>query len=149
MVQNPIGKAVYELIEKNYSWHIDKSKTYTITEHKKYNEVNDHCDHYVIKDDEGNEKEVREYNVVFCPDPTITNDDARLSKCLSDNGIYADVYTNSEGVVMVSISWGDWKHEHGWCSTLMGYLGYSEDDEIVTEENGSDCYSAEHYFSKR
>ena len=148
MVTNPIGKAVYELIERNYSWNIDKSKTHTITAVKKYDEVNDYCNHYVIKDEQGNEKEVREYAVVFCPDPAIKNEDERLAKCLSDNGIYADVYTNSEGQVLVSISWGDWKHEHGWCRSLMGYLGYTEDDVIVTEDNGSDCYSAEHYFSK-
>jgi hypothetical protein len=30
----------------------------------------------------------------------------------------------------------------------MEYLGYASGGQIVTEENGSDCYSATHYFYK-
>ena len=51
-------------------------------------------------------------------------------------------------IMVVDISWGDWKHEHGWCKCLMKYLGYGEIGCKVTEENGSDTYSAEHYFIK-
>jgi hypothetical protein len=49
---------------------------------------------------------------------------------------------------VVSISWGDWKHEHLWARSLMSYLGYVEIGSKVTEEDGSDTYSAEHYFLK-
>jgi hypothetical protein len=30
----------------------------------------------------------------------------------------------------------------------MRYLGYTEIGNEVTEENGSDCYSADHYYLK-
>lgn len=48
---------------------------------------------------------------------------------------------------VVSIYWGDWKHEHLRAKYLiesngLGMFIRSE----TTEENGSDCYSAKHYF---
>ena len=51
-------------------------------------------------------------------------------------------------IVNVSISWGDWKHEHMWCKILMEYIGFREIGEMLTEEDGSDCYSATHIFIK-
>jgi hypothetical protein len=49
----------------------------------------------------------------------------------------------------VHIAWGDWKHSHAWCDVLMKYLGYELVNEIVTEENGSDAYSSEHWYRMR
>lgn len=50
-------------------------------------------------------------------------------------------------VVVVSIHWGDWKHEHLRCDWLMEEkFGASRIKVEVTEENGSDCYSADHYY---
>ena len=46
----------------------------------------------------------------------------------------------------IHISWGDWKHEHGYLRYLMEEFGYVETNCIITEENGSDCYSATHRF---
>ena len=144
-----IGKKVYELVRLGMvSYTINKDKVYTIVDKLSYDEVNDYCDHYVIKDDEGNKKDVKVWEVVFVPN-TDLNERDMIDRYLSDNGIYGEVFTDfSNGEIIVSISWGDWKHDHGWCRDLMRYLGYSEDDVIVTEENGSDTYSADHYFSK-
>jgi hypothetical protein len=30
----------------------------------------------------------------------------------------------------------------------MSYIGYEQTDMVETEENGSDCYSADHFFAK-
>lgn len=68
---------------------------------------------------------------------------------LNENKLYADdVYMFSEhaGIVEVSISWGDWKHEHLRCDYLMQQIGFKAISENVTEEDGSDCYSATHYY---
>ena len=145
-----IGKRVWEFtpIGSGIFYRPNKETDYTLVAIKKAIEVGDHCDHYIIKSDDGEEKEVREYNVLFQPMADARNEDERIYNYLKDNGIYAESYINSEGEVCVDISWGDWKHEHGWCRDLMGYIDYNEDDEIVTEENGSDCYSSIHYFSK-
>lgn len=123
-------------------------KDYTIVSTKNYKEVKDWCDHYIVRSEDGDEQEIRMYSCVF---PPIEGDEYRvIDKFLSDNGIYAEVYPYSPYVpaVVVSISWGDWKHDHGWATDLMHYLGYREIGGRVTEENGSDCYSADHYYLK-
>lgn len=147
-MEGNIGKKVYELVEVGtWDYTINKEKIYTIVGYKSSEECGDYESHYVIKDEDGNEKEVETSEVVFCPNDSYKGDE-QLHKYLYDNDVYAEVYTNSAGEVEVDIEWGDWKHEHGWCVTLMGYLGYVQDDEQVTEEDGSDCYSARHYFTK-
>jgi len=66
---------------------------------------------------------------------------------LCENGIYVSVYSK-EDCVAIDISWGDWKHEHLACSWVMEELGYYQFNQTVTEEDGSDCYSAIHYYKK-
>ena len=123
-------------------------RDFTITAIKGYEEANDWCDHYVVKDDDGDENEIQEWDCVF---PPIDDeyDDETTYYFLRDNGVYADVYGNSEEILAVHIDWGDWKHEHLWAEQLMKYLGWAECDCVVTEEDGSDCYSATHYFCKK
>ena len=126
----------------NYNYAPNKDVIYEIRDGEEYEK-------YTIVSSNGEEKEVEYWEVVFIPNDDITNKDERIAQYLSDNGVYGEVYTNSEGETMVSISWGDWKHDHAWCTDLMEYIGFQEDNEIETEENGSDCYSAEHYYSVR
>jgi hypothetical protein len=123
-------------------------KDYTITAIKNYKEVDDWCDHFIVKDECGEEKEIREYECVF-PPKEFDREDAKIYHFLSDNGVWGEVYKHFDlPIMVVDISWGDWKHEHGWCKCLMKYLGYGEIGCKVTEEDGSDTYSAEHYFIK-
>lgn len=51
-----------------------------------------------------------------------------------------------KGDICIPVSWGDWKHSHLWLDQLMHAAGYELVEELVTEENGSDCYSSEHYY---
>jgi hypothetical protein len=123
-------------------------KDYTITAIKDCKEVNDWCDHYIVKDECGEEREIRQYECVFPPKES-DHEDEKIRHFLSDNGVWGEVYKHFDlPVMVVDISWGDWKHEHGWCKCLMKYLGYGEIGCKVTEEDGSDTYSAEHYFIK-
>ena len=146
--EKAIGQKVWVLVEDHYRNVLDKSKVYTVVSIKLYSEVKDHTNHAILRGEDGKEIEVRDYNVLFIPDPNLEGDE-QITRFLKDNLCYPDcVYTNSEGVTSVDISWGDWKHEHLWCRDLMGYLGYIETGEEETEEDGSDCYSAIHYFVK-
>ena len=111
-------------------------------------ELNDWCQHYIVRKPDGTEVEIREVDCVFSPDYTKKCLDETIYQFLNDNGVYADVYKMNKVVICVSISWGDWKHDHLWARDLMSYLGYTEIGNRVTEEDGSDCYSAEHYFLK-
>lgn len=82
--------------------------------------------------------------------PVDLNDDIanQLQAHFEKNKLYCDVYYNDyEGCLEYDINWGDWKHEHlrsKWLlEELFEQLGIKARIESeVTEENGSDCYSA-------
>ena len=71
-----------------------------------------------------------------------------VEKLLTENHIGCEVEPYSMiPAFTVHISWGDWKHEHLRAKWLiedakLGTLIRSE----TTDEDGSDCYSATHYF---
>ncbi len=66
---------------------------------------------------------------------------------LTKNGIYGDIHTESRHTYL-HIEWGDWKHDHGFADHLMSLLGYVRMGTQVTEDDGSDCYSATHVYLK-
>lgn len=112
-------------------------------------ELNDWCQHYIVRKPDGSEVEIREVECVFSPNkekPT----GYMIHDFLNDNGVWAEVYPYSHDmpVLVVDIEWGDWRHQHLWARDLMSYLGYTEIGNKVTEEDGSDTYSAEHYYLK-
>lgn len=147
--ENPIGKKV-NLLEKVgiCDWKMNDTVCEIVNVIPWSQELNDYCQHYIVKDADGKEKEVREAECVFSPDYTKKNIDETIFSFLNDNGVWSEVYCRTENIVVVDIDWGDWRHQHLWAETLMGYLGYTEIGNRVTEEDGSDCYSAEHYFLK-
>ena len=67
------------------------------------------------------------------------------SKYLVDNGVYAEVDI-VDGDIILNIPWGDWKHDHQRADYLMKQKGYVLEREEVTEEDGSDTYSAMRYY---
>ena len=82
----------------------------------------------------------------------ITNEKIKeVHEHLSSENFYTDgIYTDSElpdCIICIDINWGDWKHEHLRLDWLMREIGATPFGEKVTEENGSDCYSATHYFA--
>lgn len=149
--KNPIGKKV-NLLEKVgiCDWKMNNAVYEIVNVIPWSQELNDYCQHYIVKDADGKEKEVREAECVFSPDYTKKNIDETISSFLNDNGVWAEVYPYSHDmpVLVVNIDWGDWRHSHLWARDLMSYLGYMEIGSQVTQEDGSDTYSAEHYFLK-
>ena len=73
---------------------------------------------------------------------------ASVERYLRDNRLYADVqpYWDDLPVIEVEIHWGDWKHDHLRAKWLLKEIGIDFINTVVTEENGSDCYSAVHRF---
>lgn len=83
-----------------------------------------------------------------------------ISKKLDENSLWVDdveVYEDaSEIYIDISISWGDWKHEHLRLDYLMFDILYEynpklayncfKKNEEITEEDGSDTYSAVHKY---
>ena len=72
----------------------------------------------------------------------------QVYETLQNDNVYPDSVYQFETlpVVVVEISWGDWKHEHCHADWLIGDLGGTLIRTDVTEEDGSDCYSATHYY---
>ena len=70
----------------------------------------------------------------------------KVQAILREGKIYGEVETTADGKITVDIEWGDWKHEHGYLKYLMNQNGYIHLGQEVTEEDGSDCYSASHTF---
>ena len=150
MIANPVGKKV-NLLEKVgiCDWKMNDAIYEIVSVIPWSQELNDYCAHYIVKGADGKEKEVREVECVFSPDYTKRHIADTIHSFLNDNGVWADVDVQMEGnIIVINISWGDWKHDHGWCKELMRYLGYKQLGVFVTEEDGSDCYSAEHTYIK-
>ena len=54
-----------------------------------------------------------------------------------------------EGVVGVDVEWGDWKHDHARVDWILAEAGFTKVSETLYEEDGSDCYSAAHFYKWR
>ena len=72
-----------------------------------------------------------------------------LSDYVYENGAYYDIYAEDNEII-ACIDWGDWKHDHLWFDHIAREFledrGYKvvDIDEEVTEDDGSDTYSAIH-----
>jgi hypothetical protein len=75
-----------------------------------------------------------------------------LQQYLKDNGFDYFVDETFDGRLCIEINRGDWKHKHGRADRLVRNffrdkgLGVSVDEQ-VTEDDGSDNYSADHCYS--
>lgn len=72
----------------------------------------------------------------------------KIQEIIRKNNLRGDVEEQSESVVTVDIRWGDWKHEHGRLRYLVGQEmpELKKVESYTTEDDGSDCYSAIHWF---
>ena len=84
------NKRVFKLVKtSNYTEKMDVSTSYTIVKTITYPDVKDWCNHYIIKDDNGNEEEVREVEVVFAPNFSLP-EEQMVNYYLNDNELYAN-----------------------------------------------------------
>ena len=142
-IDKRVGKQVW-LFE---GYNLKQDKVWTVASLHENDE--NHHDYYFTVTDGTESRDALWYEVVVIP---IENTDelARINEYLHDNGFY-DSGIWYEGIldtqlVRIAKDWGDWKHDHGWLRDLMKHLGYEEFGCVVTEEDGSDCYSADHIF---
>jgi hypothetical protein len=70
-----------------------------------------------------------------------------IKRIFKENDCYYDYDIDiTDGTIEVNVEWGDWKHDHLFLRYIMKQNHYRQIDEEVTEEDGSDTYSAIHYF---
>lgn len=81
----------------------------------------------------------------------ITDYRADLQQFLTDNDCHHTVDETTDGRLVISINWGDWKHDHIRVDALVDEFFNSKGlvvktQKETTEEDGSDTFSAEHYY---
>lgn len=75
-----------------------------------------------------------------------------LEDHFSKLGVFYEIWPCDNNSLCVEISWGDWKHDHLWCDYEVKNFLKSKGHEVVsydtqvTEEDGSDTYSAIHSY---
>lgn len=80
----------------------------------------------------------------------LKNEYERIGDKMIDWNVYGELEIDREtDNVMIEIFWGDWKHDHLMCDWMMKELGYELLTAIVTQEDGSDCYSAVRVYKRK
>lgn len=71
----------------------------------------------------------------------------QIYKLLKDNGVKCTSIGYDKESVTVLIEWGDWEHDHAYAKRLItSAYPKSQIYTEITEEDGGDCYSAEHHI---
>ena len=80
--------------------------------------------------------------------PVLKTGKPRAELMLVRGGItYPYEIWEKNGNIFIEIEWGDWKHDHRNADYIMETaFGYKVENETVTEEDGSDTYSAVHTY---
>ena len=76
-----------------------------------------------------------------------------LQNIFAEDKLYPDMFLEGNKLT-ICIEWGDWKHDHLYVDRLVDtYFKESPDfelissDKVVTDEDSSDTYSADHIFT--
>lgn len=78
-----------------------------------------------------------------------------INRKMNENHIYEEAFWRTDDgmtdyEIEISINNGDWKHDHLFVKHLIREVlgdNLKGEHEVVTWEDGSDCYSAIHYFT--
>ena len=74
----------------------------------------------------------------------------KIDELMKEHHIMGEIvdYNDKIRMIAVEVIWGDWKHEHWKLDWLMkeNFPDLRSITTCTTEEDGSDCYSAIHYY---
>ena len=71
-----------------------------------------------------------------------------IEKIFKENDVWYEVDYSTNNEIMIFVEYGDWKHDHLFIDYLMEKNGFLKTDEVLTWEDGSDCYSSVHHYKK-
>ena len=69
-----------------------------------------------------------------------------VERIFKDNDIHYAWWMQDDFSVVVVVEWGDWKHDHIYLINLMNNNNHTMVERAITEEDGSDSFSAEYVF---
>ena len=128
-IENRVGKRVW-LFENVSGWctRLVKDKVWVVE--SVHEPEGDFYDYYLTVSNGDEKRNVFYYDTVVLPEDN-EDEQYRIEKFLSDNGFYFEDICEERiiDVPLYRIS-----------------IRYEAFNEIVTEENGSDCYSSDHFF---
>lgn len=151
-IDKRVGKSVWLFEKKENGWDetLNKGKVWLVESLHEPDET--HYDFYFVVSDGNEKREVFWHDTVVVPGNE-EDEVLRVMNYLTSNGFYFSEVWDEDIIdtptIRIAIHWGDWKHDHGWCDSLMEHIGYEAFNEIVTEEDGSDTYSSEHIFIRK
>lgn len=70
-----------------------------------------------------------------------------VNKEFKDNGTFLHADVILPDVVSIKIEWGDWMHEHNYADYIMRKNGFIKTNEQIIEEDYTDSYSSEHFYT--
>ena len=72
----------------------------------------------------------------------------KIYDLMKENNLFGEIIDERKDMIAIEISWGDWKHEHLRLDWIMkeNFDNIQSIHKVTTEEDGSDCYSAIHYY---
>jgi len=69
-----------------------------------------------------------------------------IQKIFKENDVWYEYDILGNRGVEINVELGDWKHDHLFIDHLMKENGFVKTDEVLTWEDGSDCYSSIHTY---
>lgn len=69
-----------------------------------------------------------------------------IQKIFKENDVWYEYNILPNNRVEINVEFGDWKHDHLFIDHLMKENGFVKTDEVLTWEDGSDCYSSIHTY---
>ena len=69
-----------------------------------------------------------------------------VKRIFKENNLTYEWWVVDNGNILVVVEWGDWKHDHAFLKYVMRKNHYRVVEEIVTESDETDAYSAEYEF---
>lgn len=70
----------------------------------------------------------------------------KIKDIFATNGIIHEWWVQDDGNVVVEVIWGDWRNDHMALDHVMTENNFALIERIITEEDGTDAYSAEYVF---
>lgn len=69
-----------------------------------------------------------------------------IQKIFKENDVWYEYNILPNNRVEINVEFGDWRHDHVFIDYQMEDNGFVKTDEVLTWDDGSDCYSSIHTY---
>ena len=72
--------------------------------------------------------------------------ESEIERIVCSEDLHYDWWFFDDAIVEFKVEYGDWKHDHIFLDLIMKENGWKKVDEVILDEDGSDCYSSIHKY---